>query len=242
MKALVLGHTGMLGHMVKKYLEGEDVQVDYLVARFKETSFVETVEMYKGDYIINCIGAIPQRTNKFQINTDLPIWLSNKAHCRVIHPGTDCEMDDDPYGISKRLASEYIQLYSTNTKILKTSIVGPEQGTNYGLMEWFSSQQSEVNGYTKAIWNGNTTLEWAKQCYVLMNSWESYPILTILEGEPISKYNMLNLFKEYYDKTIEINPVELGRDKCLMGTIKTKSLKEQLSDLKKFTTSSHYNQ
>jgi dTDP-4-dehydrorhamnose reductase len=236
MKVLILGHTGMLGSMVKLYLEQEGVSVECLYDRFDSQSFKDNVIAFNGDYIINCIGAIPQRTNRFKVNTDLPIWLSNNATCKVVHVGTDCELDKDPYGISKKLASDYIQLYSSNTKILQTSIIGPEQGTSYGLMEWFLSQEGEVNGYTKAIWNGNTTLEWAKQCYNLLLHWEDYVVLNILEGESVSKYEMLCIFKEHFNKSTKIIPVELGQNKNLTGNILTKDLKSQLLDLKNFLT------
>ena len=233
-KILILGHTGMLGHMVKIYFEKQNFNVVILTSRFGDAQFETDIKNFNGGFIINCIGAIPQRTNYFKINTDLPIWLSNNSPCQVIHPGTDCEMDDDDYGISKRLANEYIQMYSTNTKVLKTSIIGPENGTCFGLMEWFLSQEGEVNGYTQAIWNGNTTLEWAKQCHNLIDDWNEYNKQTILEGKPISKFDMLNLFNIFYNKNIKINPIDLGKNKCLIGNIKTKPLKEQLEELKKF--------
>ena len=51
------------------------------------------------------------------------------TNCKIIHPGTDCEMDDDDYGNSKRIASEWIKSSGQNTKIIKTSILGPELNT-----------------------------------------------------------------------------------------------------------------
>jgi nucleoside-diphosphate-sugar epimerase len=236
MKILVLGHTGMLGSMVKKYFTYLGFQIETINSRFLKDNFISSIENFDGDFIINCIGAIPQRTNNFSINSDLPIFLETHSPCRIIHPGTDCEMDIDDYGISKKAASDYILSYGTKTKILKSSIIGPEQETHYGLMEWFLAQEGEIFGYTQAIWNGNTTLEWAKQCYELITKWDDYEILTILEGQPISKYDMLLLFKTFYNKNITIIPKDLGKNKCLKGNINTKSLKEQLEELKEFNT------
>jgi dTDP-4-dehydrorhamnose reductase len=238
MDVMILGHTGMLGHMVIKYFKSKGHTVNFVTSRFGNRYFNDYVKRYNGDCIINCVGAIPQRTDNFKINTDLPIWLSNNAPCRVIHPGTDCEMDNDVYGTSKRLASEYIKLYSKNTKILKSSIVGPEHGTANGLMAWLGAQEGTVTGYTKAIWNGNTTLEWSKYAEQLLCNWDEYDTETILEGNPISKHDMLHLFAEYYNKTdLLIEPVELGKDKCLVGTIKTGFLSHQLNELKQYETS-----
>ncbi len=234
MNILILGHNGMLGSMLVEYFTRQGFDVSTLSLRFDDAEFTNQVSNFKGDFILNCIGAIPQRTSDFKINTDLPIWLSNNAPCRVIHPGTDCESDPDSYGNSKRLASEYLVMYSKNTKILKTSIIGPERGTHFGLMEWFLNQTGTVSGYTNAIWNGNTTLEWAKQCHKLISDWESYQVQTTLEGEPISKYDMLNLFKDFYNKDVVVEPVHQGKNKCLKGDIKTQSLKQQLKELKDF--------
>ena len=235
MKILVLGHTGMLGHMVVKYFKKVGFDVIVTNDRFPSESFNNFILNFDGNFIINCIGSIPQRTNNYKVNTDLPLWLSNNSKCKVVHPGTDCEMDNDEYGISKKISSDYIGLYSKNTKILKTSIIGPENGTDYGLLEWFLSQDGKVFGYTNAIWNGNTTLEWAKQSHTLIMNWYNYDTITTLEGLPISKFDMLTLFNKIYDRDIIITPKNLGLDKTLKGNIKTKSLNEQLIELIGFT-------
>ena len=71
MKVLVLGSNGMLGHMVTKYLKYKKIDVSLFVGRWpKDKEFLST---WKGDYIINCIGAIPQRTKDFSVNWELPI-------------------------------------------------------------------------------------------------------------------------------------------------------------------------
>ena len=235
MKILVLGHNGMLGSMVKNYFTLNNFEIVTIDGRYPSLEYKESILNFDGDFIVNCVGSIPQKTKNYKINTDLPIWLSNNSQCKIIHPGTDCEIDSDNYGISKRLASEYINQYSDNTKILKTSIIGPEIGTGYGLLSWFLNQKQEVFGYTNAIWNGNTTLEWSIQCHQLMLNWYNYNIITILEGESISKFNMLSLFNEIYEKTIKIIPKDLGENKALIGDIKTKTLREQLIELKNYT-------
>ena len=184
------------------------------------------------DFIVNCVGAIPQKTNKFDINWEIPIWLENNTNCKIIHPSTDCEMDDDDYGNSKRKAADFIKSKGTKTKMIQTSIIGPEINSNASLLEWFLSQEDEVFGYTKALWNGNTTLEWSKWCLNLINNWDDYPKLSILQSNTVSKYKLLNLFKEIYQKDIIIQKRELGKDKTLKGNIKTKNIKEQLWELK----------
>tara|TARA_Y100001937_G_scaffold126481_1_gene195862 strand:+ start:468 stop:1184 length:717 start_codon:yes stop_codon:yes gene_type:complete len=231
MRVFVLGHKGMLGHMVVKYLKSQKIDIATTSKRFP---YLDT-KMFTDDidYIINCIGAIPQRTTDFKINYELPEWL-NKLDIKIIHPGTDCEMDIDEYGQSKKKASDYIKMYSSNTKILKTSIIGPELNSCASLMEWFLSQDNEVQGYTKAMWNGNTTLEWAKQCLLLMNNWNRYDKETIIATRSISKYEMLLILKNLFNKEISIQPIGKGKDKCLSGDIDTGDLTDQIIELKQF--------
>lgn len=234
MKVLVLGQKGMLGHMVKIYLERKNVDISVIDYRFPSHEFYDHIRNYTGDYIINCIGAIPQKTKNFEVNVDLPIWLDKNANCKIIHAGTDCEMDSDDYGISKRVASTYIKNFGLKTKIIKTSIIGPEiNNSKYSLLEWFLSSQNEIYGYTKAFWNGNTTLEWAKNCFAILCNWEDYQKETILEGECISKFELLKKIKDVFCKDINILESEkVDCNKCLRDGIKTPDIATQLIQLK----------
>ncbi len=233
MNVLVLGHKGMLGHMVVKYLRSKGVLVHTMEKRWPLNQ--QEIKTFDGDYIINCIGAIPQRTNEFSINWELPIWLDQNTPCKVIHPGTDCEMDEDAYGISKDIAANYIRTFSKQTKSLKTSIIGPELNNTASLLEWFLASEEEVIGYTKAMWNGNTTLTWAKQCLDLMQDWSEYDNETVLFSDDISKYNLLHDIKEIFNKDIKIIAKPLGHNKCLrLGDIYINPIKKQLKELKDF--------
>lgn len=235
MKVLILGHKGMLGHMVHKFFESKGIECVTTSCRWPSSCFKNFVQKFEGDFIINCIGAIHQRTDQFNINWELPQWLDENLSTKIIHPGTDCEMDDDDYGNSKRIAAEWIKEKAKNTKIIKTSIFGPELNTKASLMEWFLSQKGEVNGYSEYYWNGNSTLTWAQYCLYLIFHWDELPTENILEGECISKYNLLLILKEVYSKNITVNPVNTPVfNKCLVGTVKTLPLKEQIIALKEF--------
>lgn len=234
MRILILGDSGMLGHMVKRYL---NFNTDYEIHTIKEARFpspdFKNLILNDYDYIINCIGSIPQRTKDYTLNYELPIWLEQNINTRIIHPGTDCEADNDEYGISKKRARDFIVDEGTHTKIIKTSIIGPELNGNYSLMDWFLSQEDEVGGYTNIMWNGNTTLEWAKNCLNLINNWNEYPVESILEGTCVSKFDLLHYISEVFEKQITINPNgAVVADKCLKGHIKTPHIKDQLKELK----------
>jgi dTDP-4-dehydrorhamnose reductase len=235
MDILILGHKGMLGHMLVKYLTDMQCSIYTTNDRYSTDEFKQYVSNFNGDYIINCIGAIPQKTNQFNINYELPIWLDKNSKCKIIHPGTDCEIDNDDYGISKYNASDYIKLKGLQTKILQTSIIGPELNSNYSLFEWFLSSKNDVKGYTKVMWNGITTLEWAKQCYNLINNWNKYENKNIIESTCLSKYDLLFLIKEIFNKNINIIPEgKININKCLKGNIKSSDIKIQLQELKNY--------
>ena len=237
MKILVLGHRGMLGHMVHKYLSTKkDCELVTINSRWSSEDFIREVLSFNGNYIINCIGAIHQRKTEFDVNIDLPIWLdSNCVDCRIIHPGTDFETDGDRYGVSKKEATEYILKRGRITKIIKTSIFGPELVSMSSIFEWFMNSENEVGGWTENYWNGITTLQWTKICYDILVSWDSYEIVNIPATECISKYQLLNLIKRVFNKDIIVNKDSSMRaNRCLSGTLKVKDINKQLLELKEF--------
>ena len=240
MKVLILGHKGMLGHMVHKYFSTkkncELVTTDF---RWPDREFKKFILDFDGNFVVNCIGAIHQRTNEFGVNTDLPIWLDGinyrSKKFKIVHPGTDCEIDDDDYGNSKREAADYLLKDGKDTTIIKTSIIGPELNSNSSLLGWFLSSEKEVSGYSEAYWNGSTTLQWAKICYKLLNDWNSFEKLNIPVTECISKYDLLEIIKDVFEKDVIINKnSDIEVNKCLVGNIKVPTIKEQLIELKEF--------
>lgn len=234
---LILGHKGMLGHMVKLYLE-QFYNIETIEHRWPGFQFKEAVKQSKADYLINCIGAIPQRTKDFDINFELPVWLDQNFRGRIIHPGTDCEMDEDEYGISKAKAANWLMENGLRTKIIKTSIIGYENGGNASLMEWFLSNQDDVtvNGYADHFWNGSTTLQWAKQAAQLIEKWNKHMDLTIIGTECISKWDILVILNRVFERNINVNAHETGSivNKCLELDINYGHLEDQIKEMKQF--------
>lgn len=231
MKILVLGHKGMLGNAVKSYLE-QYYDVQTIDDRYPSENFKNIVHNFEGQYIINCIGAIPQKTVDFNVNTDLPIFLETNSNCTIIHPATDCESDDTVYGISKRTATEWLLDHGNKTIIFKTSIIGIELDSADSLLCWFL-QQKTVTGYISAMWNGITTLEWAKQCKRLLEGHE-FPKFTVFCTKCISKYELLTIIKQIYQLDTEITSIDgIGKNKCLTG-IELTNIQQQIKELKEF--------
>lgn len=191
------------------------------------------------DVVINCIGLIKQIQDQqspaalIAINAVLPHRLANycsQSHSRLIQISTDCvfsgtqgnyqETDppdpEDLYGITKQLG----EIRYPNCLTLRTSIIGHELRGKYGLAEWFLNQSSPVKGYTKAIYSGLPTIELARFIadYVLPKP--KLEGLFHLSSNPISKYDLLNLIKYRYAKTIQIEPeVQVTCDRSLDSTL-----------------------
>lgn len=177
--------------------------------------------------IINCIGVLIKGSNSnpanaIYINAYFPHLLTSIADqlkSKVIHISTDCvfsgkkggysESDikdaDDTYGRSKGLGE-----FNNDTHLtIRTSIVGPELKENgEGLLHWFINQTGEINGFTKAIWGGVTTLECARAIQFSIESNVS-GLINLTNGKTISKFEMLNLFASSLNKKdLIINSVE----------------------------------
>ena len=234
---LVLGHKGMLGHMVKMYLE-QFYTIETISDRWGTEEFKTAIQESNANYLINCIGAIPQRTKNFDINWELPIWLDQNFNSRIIHPGTDCEMDDDDYGVSKAKAASWLMENGLRTKIIKTSIIGYELNGNASLMEWFLSNKdgSTVNGYADHLWNGSTTYQWAKHAGQLIENWNKHMDLTIIGTKATTKYDMLMSINRVFGRQINVNSVLTGTavNKCLELDINYGHIEDQIKEMKEF--------
>lgn len=255
MKILILGHNGMLGHMVFKYLKSQNEDIVTTDLKWETNEFKEYIINSSCDYLINCIGCIPQKKPNWEqyksVNILLPLFLTNNFKGRIIHPTTDCEFDGkiskefyysseefptalDDYGISKAYASIFLRTMP-NVKQIRTSIIGPEINNKVSLMEWFFKQKENVNGYTTHYWNGITTLEWSKQAYKIVNNWNEFDKVTQIGTVKISKYELLCLLNKVFETNKNIVPINVDMvNKCLKTDYCIQSLEDQLIELKKF--------
>ena len=181
------------------------------------------------DVIINCIG----QTNKIRgenlnniekyinLNSLFPFRLKEicgEIKSRLIHFSSDCvfsgekgfysEKDNpdptDIYGKSKLLG----ELDYENIITIRKSVIGHELDSKKGLLEWFLNYEGIVEGYKEAIFSGLTVLELARiiDMYILPN--KDIKGIIHLSGDPISKYNLLKIIANQYNKIIKIEPNE----------------------------------
>ena len=69
----------------------------------------------------------------------------------------------------------------------------------------------------------------------MMQNWKYYGKCNVISSECISKYELLNIIKEVYDKDIVIKQNDsVSVNKCLIGEIRKIPIKEQLIRLKEF--------
>lgn len=242
-KILLLGATGMAGHIAYFYLkETNKFEIVDVVFRNKltATSIVldvtnkfasaDLIKSVNPDIIVNCIGVLIKGSqqhpdNAVYINAYYPHLLERLASeidAKLIHISTDCVFSgkkgnyteddfrdaDDVYGRSKALG----EVINKKDLTIRTSIVGPELKKNgEGLFHWFMQQKGKINGFTQAIWGGVTTLELAKAIDIAIANNLS-GLVHLSNGEGISKYGLLHLFKDIWNKdNIEIMPFE-GRN------------------------------
>ena len=144
-----------------------DYDIETIESRWPSEDFISSIANSNSDYLINCIGSIPQRNpENYEANFKLPSDLCEHYKGVIIHPSSDCEKEcfTDDYGTSKRNGSNLISNHDKSF-VIKSSIIGPEKIHSYGLWAWLENVESDtVNGFTNHLWNGITSLEWANIC------------------------------------------------------------------------------
>ncbi len=228
MKYLVLGSSGMVGHMVCLYLieNGHEV-TGYSRRRIDAFNSIEgdvrdlqkltkLISENCYDAVINAVGILNNMAEEDKesavfINSYLPHFLSKlteKCSTQLVHISTDCIFAGNRAPYSEKDIADGISFYSRTKAIgeivdsknvtLRTSIVGPDMNKNgIGLLNWFMVQKGEVNGYSKVIWTGITSLELAKiieRCTVM----RIHGLFNMVNDHSISKYDLLKLFNDNY--------------------------------------------
>lgn len=267
MKILVLGKDGMLGHIVFTYLtekgyevvgtlqKGEGIVYDAYV---NQEELEKIIQEHKPKIIINCIGILNQVAENnhplaVKLNSLLPHYvdeLSKKYDFKFIHVSTDCVYEGNIgkydelalpdaksfYGRSKALG----EVNNDKNLTLRTSIIGPDMNPNgIGLFQWFMNQQGEIGGYTKVIWTGVTTIELAKAFEkAIVNNLTG--LHHVVNNDFISKYELLELFKDIFKKQIILNEnANVISEKTLIRSDKSfdfeiPSYKQMIEEMKKW--------
>lgn len=233
-KILILGSTGMAGHTITLYFleQGYDVTAfsntpfsyckNIIGDAFDEELVKKMVVDGNYDVIINCIGLLNKTCDLYPekavyLNSYLPhyiVSLTKNMKTKYIHMSTDCVFSGKtgPYYENSFKDGE---TFYDKTKALgevndeknltfRNSIVGPDMNENgIGLFNWFMKQSGTINGFGSVMWTGVTTLTLAKAMEKAIEE-DITGIYNLVNNESISKYDLLNEFKNAFNKEINI--------------------------------------
>lgn len=267
----VLGANGMLGYAATRVLAAKghtvvpitrkefDIAVDPI-------SKLENI-LEKAQAVLNCAGVIKPRIadtsieHTLRVNSIFPRNLAKLCNLRnipCIHITTDCvysgatgkynEDDlfdaDDVYGMSKNAGE------TSECMVLRTSIIGEEQGQGRSLLAWAQSQAGkETKGFLNHHWNGVTTVYLTEICEEILTSGShdkgglyQRGLFHIHSPQPVNKYELVSLMNEVYSLQMRIEPVnaQVACDRTmaskypLSGKLCLKPLGTQLVEMKAF--------
>lgn len=205
----------------------------------EEASVRKAIENVRPAVVINATGVIKQvadaknRERTIAVNSIFPLRLARLAveyNFRLITIGTDCVFDGsrgnytekdvpdahDLYGMSKFLG----EVGGERCLTLRTSIIGRELGTSHSLVEWFlKNRGGRVKGYTRAIYTGMPTIEFADVIGKLITDHQGLNGIYHVASDPITKHDLLLLLNKYYEANVEIEPSdEVTIDRSLDGS------------------------
>jgi len=225
------------GHKVLGFDRSESAYVKSIVGDARNTKLVtEIITRGNFDSVINCIGILNQfaERNKERstfLNSYFPHFLADVtagSDTQIIQMSTDCVFSGTRGGYTEDSFRDGETFYDRSKALgeledeknitFRSSIVGPDiNADGIGLFNWFMKQSGEINGFLKAIWTGQTTLQLAKAIEAAAKE-KAHGLYNLVPDHPISKYDLLILFNRYFKKDcIKINPTE--------GVVVDKSLK-----------------
>jgi len=199
-------------------------------------SVARALEVSGADAVVNCIGIVKQSSAaadpvpSISVNSLFPhqvAALCRERGVRFVHISTDCVFagtrggyteDDFPdardlYGRSKLLG----EVAGPGALTVRTSIIGRELGSSFGLVEWFLGEAGgTVRGFEKAIFSGFTTQALAAILIEILTDHPELEGLWQVSAEPIDKLRLLRLVRDAYGVEIEIEPdTEMAVDRSL---------------------------
>lgn len=227
------------GHEVVGFARSKSDFVDTVVGDAFDTDLIEnSIKEGVYDVVINCIGMLNQFAENDKaaaafLNGYLPHFLAKVTkgtQTQLIHMSTDCVFSGKTGPYAENSFPDGATFYDRSKALgevnddknltLRNSIVGPDiKASGIGLLNWFMQQEGEVNGYTGAMWTGQTTLQLAKTMEAAAKA-KVTGLINAVPSTNISKYELLKLFNHYLrNDEIKVNPVEgLVADKTLIRT------------------------
>ncbi len=199
------------------------------------------------DYIVNCIASHKGMLRELagQIDAVFPNQLA--SHCpdsKIIHISTDAVFDTDGGKNNEKSRVSPSDFYGCckivgendgeNVNNIRCSIVGPEVKNHKSLLDWFLAQPkiTPIKGYSNHMWNGITTLALSKVINgVITNEVKLSNILHLIPADSLSKFDLLQLFNQIYNKQLDIIPSRANHGVNRVLTTVRPELNKQLWEL-----------
>ena len=189
----------------------------------RHDALVRVFAQVQPDVVVNCVGLTKHHSEaedpllSIPLNALLPHRLADLCAAtgsRLVHVSTDCVFsgtrggyleDDAPdavdvYGKSKHLG----EVADTHAITLRTSTIGHELQSAYGLLEWFLSQQGSCKGFSRAIFSGLPNVVFAQVVRDVVIPRPELSGLYHVGAQPIGKYDLLKLIAGTYNRPINI--------------------------------------
>jgi dTDP-4-dehydrorhamnose reductase len=199
----------------KRLVSGIDVQ--------QTDALLRILDQLRPNVVVNCAGLTKHKLGaedplvSIPINTLMPHRLAgmcNMVGARLIHISTDCVFSGekggydesdfpdarDVYGKSKGLG----EVIYPHAITLRTSTIGHELQSKFGLLDWFLSQRSSCNGFSRAIFSGLPTVVFAQIIRDVVIPHAQLSGLYHVAAKPINKFDLLKLIADVYGQHIDI--------------------------------------
>jgi dTDP-4-dehydrorhamnose reductase len=188
-------------------------------------SLVKVLDKIHPNVVINCAGLTKHKSEAedplvfIPINTLMPhriAGLCKMIGARLIHFSTDCVFSGDRGGYVEEDFSDARDVYGKskalgevlypNTITLRTSTIGHELQSKYGLLDWFLSQNGQCQGYTRAVFSGLPSAVLARVVRDVVIPQTELSGLYHIAAKPVTKFELLKLIGNVYGKAIDIVP------------------------------------
>jgi len=228
MRYLVLGGTGMAGHLISIYLKekGHEVKalvrsevdfVDCFIHDIENTSFLD--EIFKEnqfDVIVNAVGVLNEQAEKnppkaIYLNSYLPQYLAQAfrdSHTKIIHLSTDCVFSGKEGGYLENSIKDGRSMYDRtkalgeieNDKdlIIRTSIVGPDLKKDGQGLFNWFMNQKDFVTGFKKVYWTGVTTLFLAKAIEFYANEIITGIIHLVNNQKISKFELLQNFNEIF--------------------------------------------
>lgn len=230
MKILVLGASGMAGHVITTYFREKGYEVTAVAGSMKldremeilnvtdNRRLIEFLDSRSFDLVINCIGVLVaaserKKSQAILINAFLPHFLEEyyrNTHTRVFHLSTDCVFSggEGPYKLEDVPNSQTFygrakalgEIKNDKDLTLRMSIIGPEIRPNGVGLFNWFMMQQGEIKGYRKVYWNGITTLELAQRIETIIQHPLYGIHHFSMEQPINKYDLLILFKQIMNK------------------------------------------